>query len=57
MLKINKNLSEKQRLQAIGKLIKKDLANLKKRKAAEPNSIEVICTPHDIFHTAKRRKK
>ena len=45
MPKTNKKFTEKQRLQVIGQLIKKDLTNLKKRKAIEPNSIEVICTP------------
>ena len=57
MPKTNKKPTEKQRLQDIGQLIKKDLANLKKRKVAEPNSVEVICTPHDIFHTSRKSKK
>jgi len=53
---MNKKLSEEQRIQVISKLIKKDLVNLKKSKKPEPNTVEVICTPRDIFHT-KRRKK
>lgn len=53
----NKKFTEKQRLHEIGQLIKKDLTNLKKKKVAEPNSIEVICTPYDIFHTSKKVKK
>jgi hypothetical protein len=57
MTKNKKELTEKQRIQQIGQLIKKDLNNLKKRKIAEPNSIEVICTPHDIFHTSRKSKK
>ncbi|CAH1755716.1 4968_t:CDS:2 [Entrophospora sp. SA101] len=51
------DLSNLQRLQEISQLIKKDLTNLKKRKATEPNSIEVICTPHDIFHTSRKTKE
>jgi hypothetical protein len=56
-MKTNQKLTEKQRLQEISQLIKKDLANLKKRKATEPSSIEVICTPRDIFHTSRKSKK
>ena len=57
MPKTNKKFTEKQRIHQISQLIKKDLTNLKKKKATEPNSIEVICTPHDIFHTSKKNKK
>jgi hypothetical protein len=51
-----KQLSEKQRLHQISQLIKKDLTNLKKSKREEPNTVEVICTPHDIFHSKRKRK-
>jgi hypothetical protein len=51
-----KSFTEQQRLQEISKLIKKDLTNLKKSKREEPNTIEVICTPRDIFHS-KRKKR
>jgi hypothetical protein len=58
MKKTNKkSVSEKQRLHQISQLIKKDLVNLKKSKKPEPNSVEVICTPYDIFHATKKRGK
>jgi hypothetical protein len=56
-IRTNKKTStEKQRLREISQLIKKDLTNLKKSKKEEPNTVEVICTPHDIFHSKKKRK-
>ena len=53
---IKKSSTEKQRLHQISQLIKKDLTNLKRSKKEEPNTAEVICTPHDIFHSKKKRK-
>jgi hypothetical protein len=53
---MKKKLTEKERIKEISQLIKKDLVNLKKSKKAEPNSAEVICTPHDIFHVSKKGK-
>lgn len=57
VIRTNKKTStEKQRLYEISQLIKKDLTNLKKSKKEEPNTVEVICTPHDIFNS-KRKKR
>ena len=53
---MTKKLTEKQKLQEISQLIKKDVVNLKKSKKKEPNSIEVICTPQDIFHASNKKK-
>jgi hypothetical protein len=49
--------TEKQRLHEISQLIKKDLTSLKKSKKGEPNTAEVICTPQDIFHSTKKKRK
>jgi len=51
-----KQFSEKQRLHQISQLIKKDLTNLKKSKKEEPNTVEVVCTPHDIFHSKNKKR-
>ena len=48
MLKPRKTLTEKQRIQQISQLIKQDLANLKKKRAVEPNTVEVACEPEEF---------